>query len=336
MRPERVVRPRRSLLFVPGSRQRALDKALTLPADGLIFDLEDSVPPAARPAARERVRAALGAPGDGGSQRSEQLGRPERERRRPERGRPRPERERPRPERVVRINRLADDDGRRDLAALAGCALDAVLLPKVESAAEVTDAIAAMDEAGIVPTAALWIMAETPRGVLSLDEICGAAPRLACVVVGAEDLSAGLRVPVTAGRLGLLHVLSHCVLVARAHGLAVLDAVCPLIEDGQGLERLCEQGRNLGFDGKTLVHPSQVEAANRIFRPQPDELAAARAMVAAWENRTDDAAVVVVAGRMIEHLHLGEARRLLALEEVIAAEEQWQNHDAKKRQDDHQ
>ncbi|WP_242346609.1 HpcH/HpaI aldolase/citrate lyase family protein [Anaeromyxobacter terrae] len=284
------VRPRRSVLYVPGANARAIEKARALDADALILDLEDAVAPAAKVEARARVLEALAAGGFGHR------------------------------ERAVRVNGLATPWGADDVAALARAGADAVVLPKVESAAEVHAAEAALAAAGAPDGLALWCMIETPRGVLASAEIARASPRLACLVAGTSDLVKDLGARHTPGRLEVLTSLGLIVLAARAAGLAALDGVHLDLGDDAGLEASCRQGRDLGFDGKTLIHPRTIAAANRAFAPDAAELEEARRVIAA--HAAAEAAgqgVVVVDGRLVEALHVAAARRRVALAEAIAA-----------------
>lgn len=218
----------------------------------------------------------------------------------------------------MRINGLDTDWGHEDLRQLAGSAAEAICLPKVETPEQVREAAAVLDAAG--SSQALWIMVETPRGVLAAEALCGASPRLAVVVMGTSDLAKELRVPHTSDRSGLLVALSQCVLAARAHGLDIIDGVHLDLKDTEGLEASCVQGRALGFDGKSLIHPAQVSAANRAFSPHPEELLRARAIQHAWEDAmAAGQGVVLVDGKLVEHLHVLEAQRLLALEKAIQA-----------------
>jgi citrate lyase subunit beta/citryl-CoA lyase len=286
----RTVRPRRSALYMPGANARALEKARSLDADVLILDLEDAVAPTAKAEARAQVAAAVSAGGYGFR------------------------------EVVVRVNGAATPWGADDLAAVAGCGCDAVLLPKVESPEEIRAAEAALVAKGAPAGLALWAMIETPRGVLGAAGIAAASPRLACLVAGTSDLVKDLRARHTAGRAEVLTSLSLIVLAARAHGLACLDGVHLDLSDEAGFEAACLQGRDLGFDGKTLIHPKTIGAANAAFGPSPDELdAARRIMVAHAEAASFGKGVVVVDGRLVEALHVEAARRLLALADAIAA-----------------
>jgi citrate lyase subunit beta/citryl-CoA lyase len=284
------VRPRRSVLYMPASNARALEKARTLPADGLILDLEDAVAPSAKEEARRLAVAALQQGGYGHR------------------------------ETVLRVNGADTPWGAEDLAAAARSGADAVLLPKVEGAGQVREAERALERHGAPPELALWCMVETPRGVLRVEEIAGASPRLACLVMGTSDLVKDLRARHTPGRLEVAVSLGLTVLAARAHGLAVLDGVHLDLADDAGLEAACRQGADLGFDGKTLIHPKTVEVANRVFTPGDEEVARARRIMAAHaEALAAGRAVAVVDGRLVEALHVESARRLVALAEAIAA-----------------
>ncbi|MBP6382169.1 MAG: CoA ester lyase [Pseudomonadales bacterium] len=282
-------RPRRSALYMPGSNARALEKARTLPADVLILDLEDAVAPELKAGAREQVRAAIAAGGYG------------------------------RRELLVRANALDTPWGEEDLRAFANAGADGIVLAKVSSPADVLQAVRILGKAGAPDSLPLWIMAETARCILDIDAIAGAHPRLAGVLLGTTDLARELRVRHTPERLGFIATLNLCVLAARAHGLDVLDGVHLEIEDDAGLRRVCEQGRDLGFDGKTLIHPRQLEVANAVFAPAAEELERAREIIAAWrEASARGSAVVVVGGRLVENLHVAEAERLLAVADAMA------------------
>lgn len=282
-------RPRRSLLYVPAANDRALARARELPVDGLLIDLEDGVAPSAKEAAREAALAAI-AGGFG-----------------------------PR-EVLLRVNGAGTPWQAADLAAAARSGADGVLLPKVERGAELAAAAAALEAAAAPAGLALWSMIETPRAVLRVEEIAAAHPRLAGLVAGTSDLVKDLHARHSSERVEVLASLSLIVLAARAEGLAALDGVHLDLEDDAGFERACAQGRALGFDGKTLVHPRQIAAANRTFAPSPEELD--------WSRRVIDAharalamgsGVVVLEGRLIEALHVENARRIVALAEAIAA-----------------
>ncbi|PLX60613.1 HpcH/HpaI aldolase/citrate lyase family protein [Sedimenticola selenatireducens] len=280
--------PLRSVLYAPGANSRALDKARSLPVDGLILDLEDAVAPAAKAAARDAVVAALSEGGFGYRRR------------------------------IVRVNGLDTPWGEADIAAMARTGADAILLPKVESPQAVQTAVAALDAAGGPADLPIWIMAETPRGILQIDSIAAAHPRLQVIVMGTSDLAKELRVRHTPGREGLLASLGLCVLAARARGLEILDGVYLYLRDEPGFAAACEQGRDMGFDGKTLIHPRQIEPANRIFGISAEALQQAQQIIAAWrEAQQAGSGVCVVDGRLVENLHVEEAERLVTMHEVI-------------------
>lgn len=284
-----TVRPRRSALYMPGSNARALEKGRGLPADVLILDLEDAVAPDAKATARATVAAAL-------AERAAYAPR----------------------ELVVRVNGQDTPWGEDDLRAVAAAGADAVLLPKVEEVAAVARARASLAAAGAPTELPIWCMIETPRGVLRAAEIA-AADGVACLVMGTSDLTKDLHALATADRLPMLLALQTGVLAARAAGIAVLDGVHLDLADAPGLRAACRQGRELGFDGKTLIHPSQIEAANEAFGPGPAELDQARRIVAAFTRaRAEGAGVAVLDGRLVEALHVREAERLLALAAAIA------------------
>lgn len=285
------IRPRRSLLYMPGSNPRALDKARSLPADGLILDMEDSVAPDAKALAREQIGAALAQGGYGHR------------------------------ELMVRINALSSEWGAADIAAICAypTAPDAVLIPKIDTASDVVAAIEAFEKAGCPDSVAMWIMAETPLCILNIAAIAAAHPRLAGMVMGTSDLSKDTRVRHTRDRLGFITALNLCVYAARAHGLSIIDGVQLDLQDEELLRYSCEQGRDLGFDGKSLIHPNQVAAANAAFAPDAKEIAAARDIIAGFEEAMSlGKGVVVINGRLVENLHVEEARRQLALAEAIA------------------
>ena len=284
-----AARPRRSALYMPGSKPRALDKARGLPADVLLLDLEDAVAPAEKAEARRLVAEAVAARGFGGR------------------------------EVVVRINALDTPWGADDLAAAAQAGPDAILLPKVDDAVQVAEAAARLAAAGAPETCTLWAMMETPRGVLHAHAIA-TAPRMACFVMGTNDLAKDLRAEHRADRAPLMAALGQCLLAARAEGLACLDGVYNAFRDADGLRAECEQGRAMGFDGKTLIHPDQLAVANAVFAPSPAALEQARTFVAAYEAAVAAGqGVAVVDGRIVENLHVENARRLLAEAAAIAA-----------------
>jgi citrate lyase subunit beta / citryl-CoA lyase len=271
------IRPRRSVLFMPGSNARALDKARTLACDVVVMDLEDAVAPGAKEAARDAVCARL-ATRDFGNR-----------------------------EIAVRINSLASRWGRDDLNAIAAAKPDAIILPKVSSAKEITDA-----QRGT----ALWAMIETPMGVLNLAAIAEAG--VEALLLGSNDLTKDMRGRILPGRESLWTAMSLIVLNARARGLTAIDGTFNAIDDATGLAAACAQGRAFGFDGKTLVHPDQIETANKAFAPDDEEIKAARRILAAFAENPGSS-VLSLDGKMVETLHAEEAARLLALADAIAA-----------------
>ena len=286
-----TARPRRSVLYMPGSKPRALEKARTLPADSLILDLEDACPPAEKVAARTTIAEALAQGGYGAR------------------------------EIVIRINGLDTEWGEGDLAAAIACKPDAVLVPKVETADMVRDIQGRMADAD--PRTHIWAMMETPLGMLNAAEIAGASPRLTCMVMGTNDLVKELGARHSPGRLPVVTGLGLCLLAARAHGLAILDGVYNAFKDDDGLRAECRQGLEMGFDGKTLIHPAQIAIANQIFAPSAEEIATARRQVEAFaEVAATGQAVAVVDGRIVENLHVETARALLARADAIAMLEQ--------------
>ena len=272
---------------MPGANARALEKARTLPADAVVFDLEDAVAPEAKAAARQQVAEALKQGGYG------------------------------RREVIVRVNDPNTSWGDDDLMTLAPLEFDGVLLPKVESADQVRAAMEVLNSSG-GNRQALWVMIETPAGMLRASEIAGASKRLACMVMGTSDLSKDMRVPEDGERLGLITPLSWCVTVARAYGIDILDGVQLDLENDEAYRRVCAQGRRLGFDGKTLIHPKQIAVANEVFSPAAEEVEKAREVIDAWERaRSEGQGVTIVRGRLVETLHVEEAKRTLALVDAI-------------------
>lgn len=282
------IRPRRSVLYMPGSNQRALEKAQTLPADVLILDLEDAVAPAQKAQARANVVAAV----DSGLYGRREL--------------------------VIRINGLATEWGEQDLQAVASSRAAGVCLPKVESAQQVQIVAQSLERYGAADMA-IWAMMETPPGILNAAAIAAAHPRLTALVMGTSDLAKELRVPHTPDRLGFIASLSACVLAARAAGLDVLDGVHLDINDADGFRAVCEQGRALGFDGKTLIHPNQIADANAVFGPDAVSVERARRILEVWEAALHAGqGVALLDGKLVENLHAAEARRVLAIAEAIA------------------
>lgn len=284
------LRPRRSALYMPGSNPRALEKARELPCDVIIMDLEDAVAPEAKEGAREAIAGALLAGGYGGR------------------------------ELVLRVNGLDSAWGYTDLAFAAGQPVDAVLLPKVESADTVRRAEAVLTAHGAPETLALWCMMETPRGVLAATDIAGATPRLAGLVMGTSDLAKDLHCLHTRDRLPFVTALGLCLLAARAHDLAILDGVYLDLGDEEGFAASCRQGVEFGFDGKSLIHPKTIAVANAAFAPSAGDVAWARRITAAHAAAAAEGkGVLLVDGKLVEGLHVAEARRLVALAESIEA-----------------
>jgi citrate lyase subunit beta/citryl-CoA lyase len=280
--------PRRSVLYMPASNERALEKARTLPVDGLILDLEDAVAPDAKPAAREAACAAAASDGYG------------------------------RREVTIRVNGLGTQWHDADVEAACAAGPAGIVVPKVSSAEEVRDLVTAIERHGAPDHTRLWAMIETPTAIFDAREIARASERLAAFVLGTNDLVKELRAERVPGRAPLLTALSLSVLAAREAGIAVLDGVFNDVRDAEGFRAECEQGRDLGFDGKTLIHPGQVDVANEVFAPSEAAVEDARGVLASWEAAGAGAGVVTHNGRMIEALHVDIARRVLATHEAIA------------------
>ncbi|MDO8910770.1 MAG: CoA ester lyase [Phenylobacterium sp.] len=282
-----AARPRRSALYMPAANARAIEKARDLTCDVVILDLEDAVAPDAKAIARQQAVEAVKAGGFG------------------------------RREVVIRVNGLDTPWGAEDLAAAAAACPDAILAPKVSSAADV-----AAYDAGLSGETRLWVMIETCASLFALESIaaCGGTSRLDALVIGTNDLAKEMRCRLTVDRAPLVGPLSLSVAAARAHGLTILDGVHNGIADEAGLVRQCAQGAEFGFDGKTLIHPGQIEAANTAFSPAPGEVHWARIIVAAFDSPENAAkGVLRIEGRMVERLHLVEAQRLIAVADAIAA-----------------
>ncbi len=287
-------RPTRSVLYMPGSNARALEKAKRLDADALILDLEDAVAPEQKAVARSQVCGAVAAGGFGHRQV------------------------------VIRINALDTPWGAEDLAAAAAVNPDAVLVPKPNGAGDIERANDALRRAGASDKVALWVMVETPLAILNLRDIAGGArhagSRLTCLVLGTNDLVKETRSELDADRTAALYWLSASVTAARAFGLTVLDGVYNNFKDLGGLEREARHGRMLGFDGKTLIHPDQIAAVNTVFAPADEEVAWARKIIAAFElPEHKGKGVITLEGRMVELLHADMARRTVGLADAIAA-----------------
>ena len=284
-----ALRPRRSVLYMPGANERALEKAKGIPADALILDLEDAVAPDAKADARSRVCAAVRS-GEYGAK-----------------------------ELAIRINGLGTEWHEADLAAAAAAGPDGIVVPKVNSAAEVARLVDALEAAGAPARTKLWAMLETPVAILHAEEIASSSERLAVLVLGTNDLAKELQAEHVPGRAPLLFGLSQCLLAARMAGKVILDGVYNDIKDPDGFLAECVQGRQLGFDGKTLIHPSQVEPCNDTFAPSEAELEHARGLILAFkEAQADGRGVATYEGRMIENMHVDNARRAIAMAEAIA------------------
>ncbi|AUG54336.1 HpcH/HpaI aldolase/citrate lyase family protein [Thalassospira marina] len=283
-------RPRRSVLYMPGSNARALEKGRSLPADGLILDIEDAVAPDSKTLAREQIVAALDEGGYGAR------------------------------EIQVRVNGLNTPWGYYDVVAVAKSRADAILLPKVESAETIRHVAAILQAEGAHENMRIWCMMETPLAMLNAREIAGAHPLLGGFVMGTSDLAKDLNCAHTRDRLPMITSLGLCMLAARAYDLAILDGVHLDLSDDDGFAHACQQGREMGFDGKTLIHPKTIDAANRAFAPAESEIAWARKIIAAHEEAsTKGQGVVVVDGKLIENLHVVTAQRVVALAESIEA-----------------
>ncbi|MBY8976218.1 CoA ester lyase [Rhodobacteraceae bacterium NNCM2] len=281
-------RPRRSVLYMPGSNARALEKAKTLAADALILDLEDAVAPAEKPAARKLVSEAVTAGGYGNR------------------------------EIIIRINGLDTEWGAEDLAAACAAGPDAILVPKIETAEQVQDLAVRMAGLGAPETLDIWAMMETPLGMLNAAQIAGSSPRLKVLIMGTNDLVKDLHAEHTRDRLPVITGLGLCMLAARAHRLVIVDGVYNAFKDDEGLRDACLQGKALGMDGKTLIHPAQLAITNEVFAPDPDEIALARRYAEAFEAaQAAGQGVAVVDGRIVENLHVANAQRVLAMAEAI-------------------
>jgi citrate lyase subunit beta / citryl-CoA lyase len=282
------LRPRRSVLYMPAANDRAIEKAQTIPADAIIFDLEDAVAPDAKPDARAKAVAAV----QSGSYGNREL--------------------------TIRCNGLDTQWGADDVAAAAGARPAAVVIPKVDSVEYVDRVAALLDESGATEVM-IWPMIETPTAVFNVREIA-AHPRVAVLVMGTNDLAKELRSPLVPSRHPLVPHLATALLAAREADKVILDGVYNDVKNPEGFEAECRQGMEMGFDGKTLIHPSQVEPANDIWAPSADDVEYAERVIAAFDEAVADGrGVVTVDGRMIENLHVDNARRVLATAQAIAA-----------------
>lgn len=284
-------RPLRSALYMPASNRRAIAKARELDADALILDLEDAVLPENKPAARTILVEELNLGGFGYRRM------------------------------IARVNALDTPWGEGDLTALAAAPIEAVLVPKITGAEDIAGLSHTMDRLGFAPQIALWVMIETPAAVLAIERIAAAArgTRLAAFALGLNDLAKDTGMAQLPGRAGFVPVMVNAMLAARAHGLVILDGVCNAIDDAASIEAEALQARDLGFDGKSLIHPAQIDPVNRVFAPDPAELAQARAIVAAFDDpQNAGKGALRVDGKLAELLHRDIARRLIARAQAIA------------------
>jgi citrate lyase subunit beta/citryl-CoA lyase len=278
----------RSALYMPASNQRAMDKARSLPCDAVIFDLEDAVAPDMKEVAREQVLAQLAAGGYG----SRQL--------------------------VVRSNSIDSPWGEADLQALGAAGVTTVCLPKIDSAEQLIRCITLLREAGAAAQLRVWAMIETPRGVDQVEEICAASDCLQALLMGTTDLAHELRTPPRADRLGLLYALSKCVNAARMYDRLILDSVFLNIQDSDAFRFDCEHGHALGFDGKTLIHPSQIEITNEVYGLSQAQVEHARRVIASWkEAESLGKGVAVLDGKLVETMHVDAAKRILSMNESL-------------------
>jgi citrate lyase subunit beta / citryl-CoA lyase len=289
-----MIRPRRSLLFMPGSNARALEKARNLPADGIILDLEDSVAPEAKALARDQIAQAIAASAFG------------------------------RREVLIRVNALDSPWWIDDLAMAGKARPDGILFPKISSVTELETIAGRLRDIDADPSIRVWAMIETARAVLHAEPLAAASAdantRLAGFVFGPNDLSRETRIRIQPGRASMLPLITHCILAARAYGLEILDGPYSDFSDFNGFGQECTQARDLGFDGKTLIHPGQIEACNAIFTPPAEAVAYARKVIAAFE-RPENASrgAIQLDGQMVERLHADIARRTIAIADAIAA-----------------
>lgn len=290
-----AIRPRRSVLYLPGSNMRALEKARSLPADSLILDLEDAVAPDAKEMARNQIAEAVNAKSFGLR------------------------------EIVVRINGLGSPWGEADLEVIAAAQPDAILIPKVETAADILEVGERLDQIDKYSKIAIWAMMETPAVMFNAESVAHAkrqtaGKRFSALVMGTNDLAKETRARLVPGRAPMLTALSLCVLAARAHGLDILDGVFTAIKDLDGLRRECIEGRDLGMDGKTLIHPDQIAVTNEVFAPAAEEVALARKIIAAFAApEAKGKGVLTVDGKMVERLHAEIAERIVAISDAISA-----------------
>jgi citrate lyase subunit beta/citryl-CoA lyase len=289
-----MTRPRRSVLFMPGSNARALEKGRNLPADGLVLDLEDSVAPDAKARAREQIADAVKARGFG------------------------------KREVLIRINALDTPFWHDDIAMAAQARPDGILVPKVSSVADLDSVAERLAANGAESSLSVWAMIETARAVLHAEELAAAGrdprTRLAGFVFGPNDISRETRIKMLPGRATMIPMITHCILAARAHGIEMLDGPYSDFSNPEGFAAECRQARDLGFDGKTLIHPGQIDACNAIFTPPAEEVAQARRIIAAFElPENASRGAIQLDGQMVERLHAEMARRTIAIADAIAA-----------------
>jgi citrate lyase subunit beta/citryl-CoA lyase len=289
-----MIRPRRSLLFMPGSNARALEKARNLPADGIILDLEDAVAPDAKGLARDQIAQAIGAGGFG------------------------------KREVLIRINALDSPWWIDDIAMAGKARPDGILVPKISSVEDLAAIADRLGDIGADMSIKVWAMIETARGVLHAEELAAASRdsenRLAGFVFGPNDISRETRIRMLPGRAAMLPMITHCILATRLHGLEILDGPYSDFSNVDGFAQECAQARDLGFDGKTLIHPRQIEACNAILTPPEEEVAHARNIIAAFELPENvSKGAIQLDGRMVERLHADMARRTIAIADAIAA-----------------
>ncbi|MCA6099749.1 MULTISPECIES: HpcH/HpaI aldolase/citrate lyase family protein [Bradyrhizobium] len=289
-----MTRPRRSLLFMPGSNARALEKARTLPADGIILDLEDSVAPDAKVTAREQIATAVAAKGFG------------------------------KREVLIRINALDTPWWVDDIGMAGKSQPDGILVPKISTVDDLNAVADRLSDINAPASIRVWAMIETARAVLDADKLAAASKdsetRLAGFVFGPNDIARETRIRMKPGRAAMIPMITHCILATRAHGLEILDGPYSDISNVDGFAEECAQGRDLGFDGKTLIHPSHIDACNAIFTPPEAEVAEARKIIAAFEKPENASrGAIQLDGRMVERLHAEMARRTIAIADAIAA-----------------
>jgi citrate lyase subunit beta/citryl-CoA lyase len=289
-----MIRPRRSLLFMPGSNARALEKARNLAADGIILDLEDSVAPDAKALARDQIAQAIAAKGFG------------------------------RREVLIRVNGLDSPWWIDDIAMAGSVRPDGILVPKVSSVEDLNAIGDRLKAVGADASIRVWAMIETARAVLHAEELAAASrdpkTRLAGFVFGPNDISRETRIRMAPGRAAMIPMITHCILATRVHGLEILDGPYSDLGNVDGFGQECAQGRDLGFDGKTLIHPGQIEACNAIFTPPAEEVAHARKIIAAFDQPENASrGAIRLDGQMVERLHADMARRTIAIADAIAA-----------------